>query len=1101
MPQDENEYTKVELPFIEQLKSMGWKHMQGDTEVPSFTERPDFGETLLVDRLKKSLKKLNPWMTDQHMHDAVYAATHLDGTKLMERNQAAMQLLVKGISVDVDPAQHDGLKSKTVRFIDFGPNAATENDFLAINQYRADILGTRSFCIPDLVLFVNGIPLVVVEAKSPAANNPMESAITDLLKYSNQRDNDEEEGVERLFYFNLFLVATTFYEARSATIGARPMHYMEWKDTSPVPTGDFAEQLGVDQLSSQQTLVAGMLHPDRILDLLRNFVLFTDDEGRTIKIMARYQQYRAVHEALHRLQTKPTKIQDGTEDRRGGIIWHTQGSGKSLTMVFLIRKMRTINGLRSFKIIVLTDRRSLHRQLSETAQLTDEPLEIPKKMDDLPPVLRREGKDLVFTLIQRMRSVASTVDDSESQDDDDDEVIEGALDISEADLADVEVLNDSDQILLLVDEAHRSHGSTTHAMMMEALPNCAKIGFTGTPIMEASKTITEKIFGTFIDTYTIKQSQDDGATRPIRYEGWSAESDVEDEKTIDEIFDEAFSELSDEEREKVKAKYVTKHEVRSAKELIGEHARYILRDYIGNVMPNGFKAQLVASSRRAAMRYQESLEEALQEILDGIDDLPQSAKDATDDEIESLSEEQQFLIRASRHQDLLERLDFAAVISGSKKDPSSWSAWTTQSAQDKNVARFKKSLRHKDPEKQDGLAIICVKSMLLTGFDAPINQTLYVDRFLEGHDLLQAIARVNRNYEAKRVGRVVDFYGVAWHLGEALRVYSVDDRNEIKGGLTTIQDDLNKLEQRHKKTLQVFVDHGITDIFQTDDCVHLLSDEKIRAKFIEELSGFLSVLNSLRFRPESRQYLADARQLGFINKSAANLYRDDSLDINIADCGDQVRELIDKYVISRGINPEIEPVDILHADFEKEVEKHTSDRSQAAAMEHAAKSHISQKMDEDPVLYQEFSARIRQILDGFVDNWQEQKDAFIALIEDLRAAANQTIGGLSPHTQVPFFRTIIKHAEKKAKSLTDSELADFTALTVEIVDHVRQEIRAANFWGQQGRPEQLRAWISTQVRAWVRKHPSEKDTMTREVVAKLADDLLAQARSKHTALI
>lgn len=1100
MPQDENEYTKVELPFVEQLKTMGWKHLQGDTEVPSFTERPDFGEMLLVDRLKKALKKLNPWMTDQHMHDAVYAATHLDGTKLMERNQAAMQLLVKGLSVDVDPVKHNGLKSKTVRFVDFGPAAPTENDFLAINQYRADILGTRSFCILDLVLFVNGIPLVVVEAKSPAASNPMESAITDLLKYSNQRDNDEEEGVERLFHFNLFLVATTFYEARSATIGARPKHYMEWKDTSPVPTADFAEQLGVDQLSSQQTLVAGMLHPDRILDLLRNFVLFTDDSGRTIKVIARYQQYRAVHEALHRLQTKPTKIQDGTEDRRGGIIWHTQGSGKSLTMVFLIRKMRTIEALRSFKIIVLTDRRNLHRQISETAQLTDEPLTIPVKMADVPAVLRREGKDLVFTLIQRMRSLAATVADNDSEDDEDD-CVDDVLDISEGDLAEVEVLNKSEKILLLVDEAHRSHGNTTHAMMMEALPNCAKIGFTGTPIMEASKKPTEKIFGTFIDTYTIKQSQEDGATRPIRYEGWSAESDIEDDKTIDEIFDEAFSELSDEEREKVKARYVTKSEVRSAKELVGEHARYILRDFIGNVMPNGFKAQLVASSRRAAIRYQESLEVALQEILDAIDDLPQSAKDATDNEIESLSEEQQFLIRASRHQDLLERLEFAAVISGSKKDPSSWSSWTSQSAQDKNVVRFKKPLRHKDPEKQDGLAIICVKSMLLTGFDAPINQTLYVDRFLEGHDLLQAIARVNRNYEAKRVGRVVDFYGVAWHLGEALRVYSVDDRNEIKGGLTTIQDDLNKLEQRHKRTLQVFVDNGLTDIFETDDCVHLLGDEKIRARFIEELTVFLSVLNSLRFRPESRQYLSDARQLGFINKSAANLYRDNSLEINISDCGDQVRELIDKYVISRGINPEIEPVDILHADFEKEVEKQNSDRSKAAAMEHAAKSHISKKMDEDPVLYQEFSARIRQILTEFADNWQEQKDAFIALIEELRSAANQTIGGLSPYTQVPFFRTIIKHAGKKAKTLTDSELADFTALTVEIVDHVRQEIRAANFWGQPGRPERLRAWISTLIRAWVRKHPSETDTLTRDVVAKLADDLLAQARSKHTALI
>lgn len=1099
MPQDENELTKVELPFIEQLKTMDWGYIKGDVDVPSFTERADFGETLLVERLKKALKNLNPWMTDQHMHEAVYAASHLDGTKLMERNEAAMHLLVKGLSVEVDPDQHDNLKSKTVRFIDFGPDGATNNDFLAINQFRVDIQGTRSFCIPDIVLFVNGIPLVVVEAKSPAANNPMESAITDLLKYSNQRDNDEEEGVERLFYFNLFLVATTFYEARSATIGARPKHYMEWKDTSPVPTGDIAAQLGVDELSSQQTLVAGMLHPDRILDLLRNFVLFTDEDGRTIKIIARYQQYRAVHEALFRLQNKPTKIQDGTEDKRGGIVWHTQGSGKSLTMVFLIRKMRTLDDLKSFKIIVLTDRRSLHRQLSETAELTDEPLEIPKKMTDLPSVLRREGKDLVFTLIQRMRSVAVTPSEGDSEEDDD-EVIEGALDITEADLAEVEVLNNSTEILLLVDEAHRSHGSTTHAMMMEALPNCAKIGFTGTPIMADDKVHTEKIFGTFIDTYTIKQSQDDGATRPIRYEGWSAESDIENEKTIDEIFDEAFSDLTDEERELVKAKYVTKKEVRSAKELVGEHARYILGDYIANVMPNGFKAQLVASSRRAAQRYQESLEEARDEILDAIDELPSRAKNASEEELEQLSEEKQFLIRASRHQDLLERLDFAAVISGSKSDPSSWSIWTSQSAQDKNVARFKKPLNHSDADKQDGLAIICVKSMLLTGFDAPINQTLYVDRFLHGHDLLQAIARVNRNYDGKRVGRVVDFYGVAWHLGEALRVYSVDDRNQIKKGLSTIQDDLNTLELRHKKTLQVFIDNGITDIYQTDDCVHLLSDPKIRARFSEELSGFLGVLNTLRFRPESRKYLSDARQLGFINKSAANLYRDDSLDINISDCGDQVRELIDVFIESHGINLEIDPVDILHADFNKEVEKQGSDRSKAAAMEHAAKSHTSKKMDENPVLYQEFSERIRQILNDFAENWQEQIAAFKKWISDLKYAESETFTGLDPNLHVPFFRTILNTAGLKTKSLSEEHVAKYGELTVEIISHASQEIRAANFWDQPGRDEQLRAWIASQIRRWIRKNPAVAEKLTRDDVPKLSDDLLAQIRKNSTTL-
>ena len=334
-----------------------------------------------------------------------------------------------------------------------------------------------------------------------------------------------------------------------------------------------------------------------------------------------------------------------------------------------------------------------------------------------------------------------------------------------------------------------------------------------------------------------------------------------------------------------------------------------------------------------------------------------------------------------------------------------------------------------------------------------------------------------------------------------MRVYSVDDRDDIKSGLSTIRDDLNTLHDRHKKTLQVFVDHKITDIYKKkNDCVHLLRSDKIRARFVEELKGFLSVLNSLRFRPESRQYLADAKQLGYINKEAANMFYTEDLDI--ADCGDQVRELIDKYVRSQGINPEIEPVDILHADFKREVEEqYSSPRSQAAAMEHAAQSHCSKKMDENPVLYQEFSERVRQILEQFADNWEEQKEAFFEWIKDLAEAEGETFGGLDPMTQVPFFRTIVRSAGKKSKSLTPEEIKAFGGLAVEILDHAKNEIRAANFYGQPGRPQQLRDWIKNQIDDWAFDHPVMKDAFSEEVMDKLADDLALQIRKKSTDLV
>jgi type I restriction enzyme R subunit len=1087
MSTDSNELNTVEKPFIAQLKSLGWSHLSGSTGVPSLTERESFAQTLLTERIKKALVKLNPWMGESQVRQAIHAIERLPGTKLMERNQAAMTLLVKGVPVDVDPREH-GIQTKTAKIIDFEDVSA--NDLLVIDQFRVDIPGTRSYCVPDLVLFVNGIPIVVVECKSPAETNPMEKAIVDLLKYSNQRDGDEPEGVEELFDFNLFMVATTFYEARAGSVGARPKHYMEWKDTSPIPMSEHAEKLGVERLSSQQMLVAGMLYPERLVDLLHNFVLFDDDAGQTIKIIARYQQYRAVHEALLRLQTKPTRVPNVEDDQRGGIIWHTQGSGKSLTMVFLIRKMRTIPKLRSFKIVVLTDRRSLHRQLSTTALLTGENVNVPKKMDDIPVILKREGKDLVFTLIQRMQVLApGSTADEDCEEDLEAEVEKVATDESGT-LP--EILNESTEILLLVDEAHRSHGNTMHANLMAALPNCAKIGFTGTPIMEKSKVLTEKIFGGFIDIYSIKQSQDDGATRPIRYEGWSVEGEIRDDKTIDEIFDEAFREMSEEEREAVKEKYVTKSAIRDASEMIREHARHVVRDFVANVLPGGFKAQLIATSRRGAIRYQEALEEEFSRLLDQIDAMDPALRKATDQQLESLPESDRFLIRASRHLELLDAIEIAAVVSPTKEDPAGWSKWTSLQAQDQNVARFKKPMRHKDRQKQDGLSIICVKSMLLTGFDAPINQTLYIDRFLQGHELLQAIARVNRNYGAKRVGRVVDFFGVAWHLGDALRVYSVKDRKDIAKGLLTIRDDLHKLDECYKKTLQVFYGNKILDITNTEACVHLLRNEKIRAEFVTLLKEFLSILNSLRFRSEARQYLADAKQLGFIQKSAANLYREDNRLV-LADCGEQVRELIDSYLRTRGIAREIEPVDILHADFEKQVDNQPSDRSKAAAMEHAAKSHISKKMDEDPVLYEQFSQRIRKILNDFAENWVQQKEAFLECIRDMRSCENESVAGLAPHTQVPFFRTILKHAGLESKELTADQSKKLSAVTVEILDHARNEIRAAGFWQHPNKPEVLRAWIFNFL--------DDHDVLDYDKIAKLADDLVAQIKSKHSVLV
>jgi type I restriction enzyme, R subunit len=503
MNRPHNEYHRVELPFVEQLKHMGWQHIEGDVDVPEFTERTSFRESdvLLQERLAKALRRINidaqgnTWLTDQHVRQAISDLERVSGAGLLEANEHAMDLLLRGTLVEGDEALHSG-KNATVHYIDY--NNPLNNDFLAINQFRVNpygVQGNKGYIIPDIMLFVNGIPLVVVECKSPYLDEsatPMETGINDLLFYSNQHDDlDENSGAVRLFHTNLITVSTYFDEARFGTITSRHKHYLEWKDTYPLTEAELAEALGlpVEHLSSQHRLVAGMLRPENLIDILANFMLFKTDGGKRVKIVARYQQFRAVQNAVYRLEHGQSRLQHGKDDQRGGIIWHTQGSGKSLTMVFLIRKMRRNDTLRKFKVVVVTDRTDLQDQLSETAALSGATVHIARSSSHLRELLQQRTPDLIFAMIQKYREA------------------EG---IAENDNELFPELNDSENILVMVDEAHRSHASALHANLRRALRNAANIGFTGTPIIMGKRKETTKIFGPFVDVYTIDQSVEDG---------------------------------------------------------------------------------------------------------------------------------------------------------------------------------------------------------------------------------------------------------------------------------------------------------------------------------------------------------------------------------------------------------------------------------------------------------------------------------------------------------------------------------------------------------------------------------------------------------------
>lgn len=1041
-------------------------------------------------------------------------------TRLLQANQEATKLLLKGTEVkggesgedDVDgPAGQHATRGETVHFIDW--DRPENNSFRAINQFKLDCpAGSANKDItPDVVLFVNGIPVVVIEAKRTRADarTQLQQAVDQLQRYANARRGagvvNANEGNPALFRYVQFMIATCGDEARAGTITSQAVHYAAWKDTCPVEPAEVAAELGRTdgRLTAQEVLVAGMLRPANLLDIIRHFTLFMESGGRTVKVVCRYQQFRAVRRAMDRLLTRKTREQDGEHDRRGGIIWHTQGSGKSLTMVFLIRSMRSHPRLRGFKVIVVTDRRDLERQLVATAELTDEPLtrvrpvtrgsRTVSSQERLQEVLQQPGKDLVFAMIQKYRGTLVESEDPEEENDG----TSGPLP-EPARLEPLPELNPSSEILVLVDEAHRSHTSVSHANLMNALPNCARIGFTGTPIIMRDKGRTAEIFGEEIDRYTIVQAQQDGATVPILYEGRTTNASVDSGGELDAVFDDLAAEYSDEQMEAIKQKYATKNHVAEARELIGQKARNMLRHWVANILPNGFKAQVVAVTRRATIRYYEAFMEARDELVTELESLSPALTALDEPAVSRLDDDLAYLVRAHRYLPTIRILDFAPVISGGHNDPvDPTGMWTTSSAVEARIARFKKPLlaepgAAEGASKTDPLAFLIVKSMLLTGFDAPIAQVMYLDRHIKEAELLQAIARVNRTYARggveKEFGFVVDYYGVAAHLQEALKAYASAD---IDGALQSLADEIPRLREQHLKLLNFFKAGGISDINRVEACVEMLRDERLRAEFQVLLKRFLATLDVVLPRAAALPFTGDAATLALIQASARNRYRTDEALIG-EEVGAKVRQLIDDHIRAQGIDPRIAPVEVTAKDFGRHVREHKEPRTQASEMEHALRFHIRKHMDEDPAYYEKLSERLEGILRESKERWQEQLDAFEALAEEVRAGRqidNQT--GLDPRTHAPFYDLLTQGAGADVDSA--EQRAPFIALTTELVAAIRSEISILNFWEKATARERLRSIIHTTL--------DRTDLLPYESLGALTDRLMELAKSNHHRLV
>ena len=733
-------------------------------------------------------------------------------------------------------------------------------------------------------------------------------------------------------------------------------------------------------------------------------------------------------------------------------------------MVFLIRKIRTLPELRRFKVVAVTDRTELQRQLSDTAALTGETVDVGKSVAKVKELLARPGPGLVFAMIQKYREVEADLAGEKGN---------GKSSLEEREP--FGLLNESDSILVLVDEAHRSQASTLHANLLSALPNCARIGFTGTPIIMGEKKRTHEIFGEFIDTYTIRESEADGATVPILYEGRTTRGAVTEGRDLDEVFEDMFAERSAEELDAIKKRWATKVNVLEAPKMIEAKARDMLRHYVDGVLPNGFKAQVVATSRLAAVRYREAFLHARDELVFEIENLdPSMWTPEVIDHADELPTKTARLVRASAYLAVIKALDFVPVISGSHNDDPDWLQWSDEDKHKTNIDAFKLPLgvvSETDPGRVSPVAVLIVKSMLLTGFDAPVEQVLYLDRSIREAELLQAIARVDRTASGKNVGYVVDYYGVGEHLKQALAAYSSDD---LEGLLQSIADELPKLTDRCQRVRNLFLERGI-DHFDTEDdieaCVVALADERQRAAFEVALRQFLTTLDIVMPRPESLPFNRDAKFFGMVQVRARRRYREgDTFDVSLY--GEKVRSLIDDHVLALGADQKIPPVSITAPDFRSKVGGLRSDRAKASEMEHAIRYHIRKHFDEDPAHYAKLSEKLDKILEALKEQWNQLALALSDLVDEALKGRQVEPTGLDPQTEAPFYGLLGQEleAEATASSQLNMEDAPFAVLspaqavvlrdaTITLVEHLRREIGVVGFWQNTYAQEVLRRWV------------------------------------------
>lgn len=996
-----DEARQSQLPFLELLVNMGYTYISKSEVLKQ--RRGDTSKFILKDVAFESLSRINDYeiegeklkFSDKDIWEGVEALEHVDYEGLVDTSKSIFNLIMPtsgGKSVKV---LHNGkFQSKSLKYIDF--KDPKNNTFHVTAEFEASGRGNIR---PDIVVFVNGIPFSIIENKKAGVE------IAEALHQ--QVRNQGPEKCPKLFTYPQLLIGTNGSKFKYGTTATPTKFYVSWKEKHETKVDEYfshdelnkkvtpfvqnkirgdvyAKMLldlgGVSQghtqllnriITEQDRSVFCMFRFERLLDLAKNYILF--DAG--VKKISRYQQYFAIHKMLERIEERE-ETKGGTK-RKGGLVWHTQGSGKSLTMVMFVKALIEHPQIKNPRVIIVTDRKDLDKQISETFKNCNLKKEVyrTKTGADLMEQIENKSINVITTLVHKFDAAAKKRSN---------------------------FVDTDDNIFVLIDEAHRTQNGMANLEMNRIIPNACYLAFTGTPLMKDKKSSYLK-FGGYIDKYTIYDALNDNVILPLIYEGRHVELNQQSDQ-IDRKVERILEKLSDEHKNELQ-KYISKKIIKSNPGRILEIGYDVVEHYKKMFKGTGLKAQLVAPSKFAAVLFQKYFE-SREDISSAV---------VISDESGNISEDDDHKKEVN---------DYLVSIKNKYS--------SLQSYERDVIESFK--------NQEQGIEILIVVDKLLTGFDAPRNTVLYLAKDLKDHNLLQAIARVNRLFDnkvkPKTSGFIIDYSENAKNLQHAMQLFSKFEEEDVKNTLIDVNDKINELEAEYGSIHDFF--NGVNKE-DTEALIQKIGDPVTREKYYEHVRNFISIFNeclALREFPINFEkidlYKKELKSFLELKKAASVRYAD---QINLGEYKLSLVKILDKYVDAVGVELLTEQIDIANAaKFEETLNTLHTDSAKAEAIAAQTERTIQERYKEaDPELYKRFSHKIKAI----IEDMRSGKLADVKALGQMKLISEEALS--KKDDSLPSEITNVKGADVLYRNLNIEQDDNQIKIIVGITDIIHNE--------------------------------------------------------------